>query len=312
MELRHLRYFVAVAEEGSFTDAAKQRLFTSQPSLSRQIKDLEDEVGVSLIARGPHGITLTRAGEVFLDHARLILSRVSVARDAARRAAQTDKAAFVVGFLSGYEPTLLAEVLGILRDELHEIEVNFRSASSPELTQGLLLGKIDVAFLRPFEPPAELAFKTIAREPLLAILPATHALAGKAELRLQDILGEKFIGVSRNAAPALRAAVDAFIGESGLTFDSGPEADYLPMAFTLVLSTPGVTLIPGYAKRFFPQGVVGVAIRGSPLVDLAVGYDTANTSPVLLRFLSKLDDFIAKEPFGPGEKTASHGATSLN
>jgi LysR family hca operon transcriptional activator len=303
MELRHLRYFVAVAEEGSFTSAAEQRLFTSQPSLSRQIKDLEEEIGTPLIARGAHGITLTRAGEVFLDHARLILSRVSIARDAARRAAQTGKASFVIGFLSGYEPTLLAEVLCILRDELHETEVNFRSASSPELTQGLLLGKIDVAFLRPFDPPAELAFKTIAREPLLAILPATHTLAGKAELRLQDILGEKFIGVSRNAAPALRAAVDAFIAESGLTFASGPEADYLPMAMTLVVSTPGVTLIPGYAKRLLPQGVIGIPLLGSPLVDLAVGYNAANTSSLLLRFLSKLDDFIASGPVGPRQMT---------
>src|SRR5579871_3772969 len=98
MELRHLRYFVAVAEEGSLTVAAERRLHTAQPSLSRQIRDLETEVGVALLERGARGISLTVAGRVFLDHARLALMQVEAAGEAARRAAQPDKAAFVIGF----------------------------------------------------------------------------------------------------------------------------------------------------------------------------------------------------------------------
>src|SRR5258705_3982582 len=100
MELRHLRYFVAVAEEGSLTVAAERRLHTSQPSLSRQIRDLEDEVGAQLLIRGARGIELTTAGRVFLDHARLALAQVEAAANAARRAAQTAQPSFVLGFLT--------------------------------------------------------------------------------------------------------------------------------------------------------------------------------------------------------------------
>src|SRR3974377_1586528 len=100
MELRHLRYFVAVAEEGSLTNAAERRLHTAQPSLSRQIRDLELEVGVKLLERKARGIVLTGAGRVFLDHARLALLQVGAAGEAARRAEQAERPAFVVGFLA--------------------------------------------------------------------------------------------------------------------------------------------------------------------------------------------------------------------
>src|SRR5580698_4229013 len=100
MELRHLRYFVAVVEAGSLTTAAERRLHTSQPSLSRQIRDLEYQVGAQLLVRSARGIELTSAGRAFLDHARLALAQVDAARDAARRAARPFKPVFAVGFLS--------------------------------------------------------------------------------------------------------------------------------------------------------------------------------------------------------------------
>src|ERR1700684_3067100 len=103
MELRHLRYFIAVAEEGSLTVAAERRLHTAQPSLSRQIRDLEYEVGVELLSRSPRGVALTAAGRAFLDHARLALAQVAAAGEAARRAAQPVKTTFALGFLTGQE-----------------------------------------------------------------------------------------------------------------------------------------------------------------------------------------------------------------
>src|SRR6201996_7398782 len=117
MELRHLRYFVAVAEEGSLTNAAERRLHTGQPSRGRPIRDLETEVGVRLLERGARGIELTAAGRTFLDHARLALLQVEAAGEAARRAAQPDKAAFAIGFLAGQELVWLAEGARILRRE---------------------------------------------------------------------------------------------------------------------------------------------------------------------------------------------------
>src|ERR1700758_3762014 len=111
MELRHLRYFVAVAEEGSLTHAAERRLHTAQPSLSRQIRDLEVEIGVQLLERGARGIELTAAGRVFLDHARLALLQVEAAGEAARRVAQPARPSFVLGFLTGHEVMWLPEAL---------------------------------------------------------------------------------------------------------------------------------------------------------------------------------------------------------
>src|SRR3984957_13852730 len=115
MELRHLRYFVAVAEEGSLTLAAQKRLHTAQPSLSRQIHDLELELGVQLLNRGPRGVELTAAGRVFLDHARVALLQVEAAGEAARRAAQPARMSFALGFLTGYEMDWLAAGVGMLR-----------------------------------------------------------------------------------------------------------------------------------------------------------------------------------------------------
>src|SRR5262245_8422574 len=144
MELRHLRYFVAVAEEGSLTNAAQRRLHTAQPSLSRQIRDLESEIGVKLLERKARGIALTPAGRVFLDHARLALMQIEVACEAARGTEQPQKPV-VIGFFLRQEAVWLSESLRILREEAPEVEITLMTKSSPELADGLMQGKIDVA-----------------------------------------------------------------------------------------------------------------------------------------------------------------------
>src|SRR5580704_2449832 len=127
MELRHLRYFVAVAEAGSLTVAAEERLHTSQPSLSRQIQDLENELGARLLTRRARGIELTPAGRVFLDHARSVLSQIEAAAEAARRVAHPPKPCFTIGFLTGHELRWMPEALRILRNELPNIDVMISS-----------------------------------------------------------------------------------------------------------------------------------------------------------------------------------------
>src|SRR3981081_491244 len=138
MELRHLRYFVAVAEARSLTVAAARVLHTSQPSLSRQIRHLEDEVGAQLLTRRARGIELTPAGRAFLDHARVVLSQVEAAAEAARRAAHPGKPCFTMGFLTGHELTWMPEALRILRDELPQIDVLISSTYSPLRADGAL------------------------------------------------------------------------------------------------------------------------------------------------------------------------------
>src|SRR5580693_3911767 len=159
MELRHLRYFIAVAEEGSLTVAAEKRLHTAQPSLSRQIRDLEYEVGVPLMSRSMRGIELTAAGRAFLDHARLALTQAEAAVEAARRAARPAKAIFAVGFLTGQEAAWLAPATRILSDELPNIEIRVSSGFSVTLAEDLKQGRVDIAFLR-HEPDADLAFRS--------------------------------------------------------------------------------------------------------------------------------------------------------
>src|SRR6201996_8607189 len=155
MELRHLRFFVAVAEAGSLTTAAEKRLHTAQPSLSRQIRDLEYEVGAELMRRSVHGIQLTDAGKAFLDHARLALAQVDAAVESARRAAQPARKAFAIGFQTGHEITWLPRAMHVLRHELKNIEVTILSDYSPDLAEALVRGRLDVAFLR-VEPSFDL------------------------------------------------------------------------------------------------------------------------------------------------------------
>jgi LysR family transcriptional regulator, hca operon transcriptional activator len=294
MELRHLRYFVAVAEEGSLTVAADKRLHTSQPSLSRQIRDLEYEVGVSLLKRSVHGVELTPAGKAFLDHARLALTQVEAAREAARRAAQPEKPGLALGFLTGQEMDWLPEAMHILRDELSNIDVTVTSGYSPNLADDLIRGKIDLAFMRREAVAADLVFKTVTTESLIVVLPSDHPLAAQDDIAISEIAGLPFIDVSKTA-PALRVILDDYIRQSGLKITPAHDADNLAMAISLVASTRGFALLPRYAQNFLPWSVVSRPIKGSqPTIDLVVGYHTANASPILKLFLSRVDDLIKR------------------
>src|SRR6202167_5801137 len=143
MELRHLRYFVAVVEEGSLTAGAERRLHTSQPSLSRQIRDLEHKLGAELLSRSVSGVELTPAGKAFLDHARLALMQVDAAVEAARSAAQPARKTFAIGFQTGLEMNWLPQAMGLLHDELKNIHVTITSDYSPGLAEAIARGRLD-------------------------------------------------------------------------------------------------------------------------------------------------------------------------
>jgi LysR family hca operon transcriptional activator len=294
MELRHLRYFVAVAEEGSLTEAAEKRLHTSQPSLSRQIRDLEYEVGVPLLTRSVHGVELTPAGKAFLDHARLALTQVEAAREAARRAAQPEKPGFALGFLTGQEMDWLPEAMHILRDELPNIAVTVTSEYSPVLADALIRGKLDLAFMRREAGASDLVFRTVAQESLVVVLPSDHPLAAQEDIAIAEIAGLPFIDVSKTA-PALQIILDDYIRQLGLGIKPAHEADNLGMVISLVASTRGFALLPRYAQNFLPWSVVSRPIKGDPpTIDLVVGYHKANASPPLKLFLSRVDELIKR------------------
>lgn len=291
MELRHLRYFVAVAEEGSVSLAAERRLHTAQPSLSRQLRDLELEIGAQLMTRGARGIELTAAGRVFLDHARVALLQVEAAAEAARRAAQPAKFRFVVGFLTGIEMEWMSPLMAVLADALPTTEVTIVSQQSPDLAAGLMRNTIDVAFLRPEKNAPGLSFRLLRQEPLVVLLAAEHKLAQKLAVRPDDLKGETLIGVPNTNSPALRAVTDRYGRDIGIDLTPDHEALNIAMAVSLVASTGGVSLLPLYVRNMLPPSVVSRPIDGvAPTIDLVLGFNDANRSPLLKSLLSRIED----------------------
>ncbi len=292
MELRHLRYFVAVAEEGSLTVAAERRLHTAQPSLSRQIRDLEYQVGVQLMVRSARGIELTAAGRVFLDHARLALAQVDAAVEAARRATQPARKTFAVGFQTGHEMNWLPRAMHVLRDELQNIQVTISSDYSPDLAEALVRGRLDIAFLRA-EPNFDLCYEVVDHEPLIVLMPSDHRLTSREAIHPRELVGEIFIGGS-NKAGVLRAVTDDYLRRCGLDIKLDHGVDNMAMAMSLVASTRGLALMPAYAKNLLPWSVVSRPLQGeAPTIDLVIGYNKANPSQTLKLFLSRVDELIA-------------------
>src|SRR5258705_5233285 len=294
MELRRLRYFVAVAEAGSLTVAAGRKLHTSQPSLSRQIRDLEDEAGAQLLTRGAPGIELTSAGRVSPAHARLVLAQVDAAAEAARRAVHPVKPCFSMGFLTGHELTWMPEALRILRDELPNIDVMISSQYSPLLAEGLSKGKIDAAFLRKERALPDLAFRLLVKEPLVVILPGNHRLAALKAINPRELAGETFVIVS-HTAPVLRAVIDNYLKRSRINITPAHEADHVTMGISLIMSTRGVGLLPAYTQNFLPASITSRPLKGdTPTIDLVFGYKKSNESPILKLLLSRLDELVAR------------------
>lgn len=295
MELRHLRYFVAVVEEGSLTTAAELRLHTSQPSLSRQIRDLEYQVGVELLSRSVHGVTLTAAGKAFLDHARLALAQVDAAVEAARRAAQPARKTFAIGFQTGHEMIWMPKAMHVLRDELKNIQVTVTSDYSPDLAEALVRGRLDVAFMR-VEPTFDLGYEVVDHEPLIVLMSSDHRLTSREAIHPREFVGEIFIGGS-NKATVLRAVTEDYLRRSGLNIKLDHGVDNMAMAISLVASTRGLALMPAYSKNLLPWSVVSRPLEGeAPTIDVAVGYSKANTSPILKLFLSGIEELRVPTP----------------
>jgi LysR family transcriptional regulator, hca operon transcriptional activator len=294
MALRHLRYFIAVAEEGSLTLAAHKRLHTAQPSLSRQIRALEKELGAQLITRSVHGIELTAAGRAFLDHARLAVTQAEAAKEAVRRRAQPTKPRLALGFLSGTEMDLLPKAKRILRNELPSIELKLSSDYSPRLAEALMKGRLDAAFMRPEPHAGSLVYRRVRTEPLIVVFPRNHRLAARKAIKLREIEGEPFVKPSKTA-PTLRKIIEDSLERSGLDIRATHEVHNLAHAFSIIASTHAVTLLPAYAKNFLPVTLTSRPIQGdAPTVDLVVGYNKASTSPILKLFLTRVDKLIAR------------------
>ena len=292
MELRHLRYFVAVADAGSLTVAAEQKLHTSQPSLSRQIRALEQEVGVQLINRSAHGVELTSAGKAFLDHARTALLQAEAAKEAALRAAHLARPTIALGFMSGAEIGLLPEVTRILRDDFPGIEIRLSSDYSPALAKALMRGKLDAAFMRPEEHMGDLACRRVRTDPLIFVFPYDHRLASQAAVAPQEIANEAFILPSKTA-PAVRRAVLAYFNRAGIDLKPEHEVHNVVHAISMIASARAVMLLPAYTQPFLPDSVTTRPVKGEvPTLDLIIAYRKANNSPILKLLLSNVGKLV--------------------
>jgi LysR family hca operon transcriptional activator len=276
MELRHLRYFVAVADAGSLTVAAEQKLHTSQPSLSRQIRDLEQEVGVPLMTRSAHGIEL----------------QAEAAKEAALRAAQPARPTFALGFLSGVEIGLLPEVNRVLRDEFPGIEIRLSSDYSPVLGKALIRRKLDAAIMRPEEQMGDLRYARVRTDPLVFVFRSDHRLASQTAVAPQDIANETFYLPSK-AAPAVRRVVLEYFSRAGIDVKPDHEVHNVVHAISMITSTRGVMLLPAYTKQYLPGSLTTRPVKGEvPTLDLVIAYQKANNSPILKLLLSRVGKLV--------------------
>jgi LysR family transcriptional regulator, hca operon transcriptional activator len=288
MELRHLRYFIAVADAGSLTVAAEQKLNTSQPSLSRQIRDLEQEVGVPLMTRNAQGIKLTSAGKAFLDHARMAVFQAEAAKDAALRAAQPEKPTFALGFISGAEIGLLPEVSRVLREEFPGIEIRLSSDYSPVLARALMRHKLDAAFMRPEEHMGELAFRRVRADALVFVFPSDHRLASQEAVAPHEMIKEIFYLPSKSA-PVVRRTVLEYFNRAGIDLKSEHEVHNVVHAISMITSTSGAMMLPAYTKRYLPETITTRPVQGEvPTLDLVLAYHKTNNSPILKLLLSRV------------------------
>jgi LysR family hca operon transcriptional activator len=288
MELRHLRYFVAVADAGSLTVAAEKKLNTSQPSLSRQIRDLEEEVGVPLIQRSSQGVELTSAGKAFLDHARMALVQAEAAKEAAQRAAQPSHPVFALGFISGAEIGLLPEVERILREDFPGIEIRLSSDYSPILAKAVMRRRVDAAFIRPEEQVVDLTYRRVRTDPLVFVFPSDHPLASRSAISPDEIVTETFYLPSK-AAPAVRRIVLEFFARVGIDLKPDHEVHNVVHAISMITSTRGVMLLPAYTKRYLPASITTRPVKGeAPALDLVLAYHRTNKSPILKSLVSRI------------------------
>jgi LysR family hca operon transcriptional activator len=197
--------------------------------------------------------------------------------------------------------TWLPRAMQVLRDELKNIQVTVSSDYSPDLAEALVRGRLDVAFLR-VEPGYDLRYHVVDREPLIVLMPSDHRLTAKSAIHPREFVGEIFIG-GANKAGVLRGVTEDYLRRSGMDIKLDHGVDNMAMAMSLVVSTRGLALMPAYARNLLPASVVSRPLEGeAPTIDVAVGYSTSNTSPILELFLSRLDELKGPDQ-KPDQKT---------
>lgn len=289
MELRHIRYFLMVAEERNFTRAAA-RLGIGQPPLSMQIRDLERELNVSLFVRSRQGVELSEAGRAFYDAVRPMSNLAEVAIKAARRAEMGETGRLHLGFTgtAGVNPVVSATI-NTFKHRFPEVDLTVTEANSSDLIAELEAKRLDVAFLRPARHvPQSIALSYLLKEKLVLALPGNHPLAGKrGKLDLHLLKSESFILTPVEVGASLREASLQACNDAGFDPVEGPEAPHIVSILTVVAAALGVALVPESMMQFRLAGVCFKQVRPpAPVIGFAAAWNHSNRSRVVENFLS--------------------------
>ena len=285
LELRHLRYFIAVAEELNFGRAAR-KLGITQPPLSLQIQRLEAELGVQLFERTNRRVQLTPAGKTLLEEGRHVVADFNSATDAARRAARGETGSLTVAFAASVMFLSLPRIIRRFRAQFPNVRLELRELPTGPQIIALRNGELDIGFLREPSRDAELTTETVMREGLLLALSKRHELANRKRLRLADVANEDFVLFPRDLAPGLYAHVLAVCAEAGVHPRIVQTSRELYTTVSLVEAGLGVTIIPASVRQMGWRGVRYYPI-GSPSASTRIdaAWRSDNRSPILPAFL---------------------------
>lgn len=303
MELRHLRYFLAVAEELNFTRAAA-RLHTAQPSLSRQILQLENEVGAPLFVRTKRRVALTAAGRVLLREARLVLNQADQAVRLAAQAGTGEVCELSIGLMPVAEVVILPRLLPALSARLPHVRLLLHSLSLREQLAALRDVSVDVAFLWGPVLEPDLVAEEVLRQELLVVLPAGHRLAALPRISMQALEGVTQIRAPRHVAPWLHGVVSSFLQPDNGRHATTPEADHVLGHLNLVRAGVGFSLLPEYVRAILPDGVVTRPLDWEPAPSLPVVlvHRRGDRLPALDALKSVLRDALATPPETPDSR----------
>lgn len=292
MELRHLRYFVAVAQALNFTRAA-EKLHTSQPSLSSQIRDLEACVGVPLLVRDKRKVALTAAGECFLQDALVILEQAENAKVRARKTVQEDNH-FAIGFVPSAEVNLLPKVLPLFRLKQPDTHIELVSLITTEQEEKILRGELDVGLMRHPVYSPELDYLELIHEPLVVVLPVNHPLANEKAISAQQLHGVNFVSTDPAYSGALAMIVKNWFQQQKSQPNIVQVATNILVTMNLVGMGLGVTLIPGYMNNFNTGQVVFRPIVGDvPTIALLMAWKKGALKPALTDFIATVPERLA-------------------
>ena len=291
MELRHLRYFVAVAEELHFGRAAT-RLRIAQPPLSRQIRDLEREIGTPLFERTSRGVELTPAGTAFLPEARLTLSQAERAQRTALRAARGETGRLRVAFVDAATHSgILPSVLSFFRMHLPSIGLSLFEMDAPQQAEALRDGRVDLGLL--YSPPLDadrwLHVEPVYTDPVILAVPTGHRLAGRARFTLADLAPESFALFNREVAPSIFDGIIARCRSAGFSPRIVQQAAGWHTLVSLVGAGVGVAFIPRSLQKFRQEGVAYRAVQDLAVeMELSAVWKRGDRSPVRERFVTAM------------------------